>query len=151
MKMKFNSAAAKVGCGLLVGMFAPSVVHACACGCGVFDVGTSSMFPQGAGGMAYFGYDFQDQNRNWSGSSDAPAANNDDKEIRTDFFTLGAQYMFSSSWGAQLQVPFAYRYFKADDGGTTESTKWGSLGDIRVEGIYTGFAADLSSGVSFGL
>ncbi len=141
----------KSGCGLLVGILAPGVVHACACGCGVFDVGTSSMFPQGAGGTTYLSYAYQDQNRNWNGTSQASAANNDDKEIRTDFFNVGGQYMFNSSWGAQLQVPFAYRYFKAEDGGTTESTTWGSLGDIRVEGIYTGFAADLSTGVSFGL
>ena len=148
MKNKFNSAATvKAGCGLLAGILAPGVVHACACGCGVFDVGTSSMFPNGQGGMAFLQYDYQDQNRNWSGSSQAPAANNDDKEIRSDFVTVGLQYMFNSSWGVQAQVPFAYRYFKTADG----STSWGSLGDIRVEGIYTGFMADLSAGVTFGV
>jgi hypothetical protein len=148
MKNKFNSAATvKVGCGLLAGILAPGVVHACACGCGVFDVGTSSMFPNGQGGMAFLQYDYQDQNRNWSGSSQAPAANNDDKEIRSDFVTVGLQYMFNSSWGVQAQVPFAYRYFKTADG----STSWGSLGDIRIEGIYTGFMADLSAGVTFGV
>ena len=132
-------------------MLAPGVVHACACGCGVFDVGTSSMFPQGEGGMAYFSYAYQDQFRNWNGTSQAPSLNNDDKEIRTDFFSTGIQYMFNSSWGAQLQVPFAYRYFKTVDvAGNTVSTTWGSLGDIRAEGIYTGFAADQSTGVTFG-
>jgi hypothetical protein len=148
MKNKFNSAATvKAGCGLLAGLLAPGVVHACACGCGVFDVGTSSMFPNGQGGMAFLQYDYQDQNRNWSGSSQASAANNDDKEIKSDFVTVGLQYMFNSSWGVQAQVPFAYRYFKTADG----STSWGSLGDIRVEGIYTGFMADLSAGVTFGV
>ena len=148
MKNKFSSAAAvKVGCGLLAGILAPGVVHACACGCGVFDVGTSSMFPNGQGGMAFLQYDYQDQNRNWSGSSQAPAANNDDKVIRTDFVTAGLQYLFNSSWGVQAQVPFAYRYFKTADG----STSWGSLGDIRIEGIYTGFMADQSAGVTFGV
>jgi hypothetical protein len=105
------------------------------------------MFPNGQGGMAFLQYDYQDQNRNWSGSSQAPAANNDDKEIRSDFVTVGLQYMFNSSWGVQAQVPFAYRYFKTADG----STSWGSLGDIRVEGIYTGFMADQSAGVTFGV
>ena len=148
MRNKFNSAATvKAGCGLLEGILVPGVVHACACGCGVFDVGTSSMFPNGQGGMAFLQYDYQDQNRNWSGTSQAPAANNDDKEIRTDFVTAGLQYMFDSSWGVQAQVPFAYRYFKTADGNTT----WGSLGDIRVEGSYTGFMADLSAGVTFGV
>jgi hypothetical protein len=148
MKNKFNSAATvKAGCGLLAGILAPGVVHACACGCGVFDVGTSSMFPNGQGGMAFLQYDYQDQNRNWSGSSQAPAANNDDKEIKSDFVTVGLQYMFNSRWGVQAQVPFAYRYFKTADG----STSWGSLGDIRIEGIYTGFMADQSAGVTFGV
>jgi len=153
MKNKFNSAATvKVSCGLLAGILAPGVVHACACGCGVFDVGTSSMFPGGEGGMAFLQYDYQDQNRNWSGTSQAPAANNDDKEIRTDFVTAGLQYMFNSSWGLQVQVPFDYRYVKTkDDMGNIVSTSWGSLGDIRVEGIYTGFMADLSAGVTFGV
>jgi len=153
MKNKFNSAATvKVSCGLLAGILAPGVVHACACGCGVFDVGTSSMFPGGEGGMAFLQYDYQDQNRNWSGTSQALAANNDDKEIRTDFVTAGLQYMFNSSWGLQVQVPFDYRYFKTkDDMGNIVSTSWGSLGDIRVEGIYTGFMADLSAGVTFGV
>ena len=152
MKNKFNSAALKTGCGLLAAALAPSVGWACACGCGVFDVGTSSMFPGGEGGMAFLQYDYQDQNRNWSGTSQAPAANNDDKEIRTDFVTAGLQYMFNSSWGLQVQVPFDYRYFKTkDDMGNIVSTSWGSLGDIRVEGIYTGFMADLSAGVTFGV
>ena len=137
----------KIGGGLLAATLAPSMGWACACGCGVFDVGTSSMFPDGAGGTAFLQYDYQDQNRNWSGASQAPAANNDDKEIRTDFVTAGLQYMFNSSWGVQAEVPFAYRYFKTADGSTT----WGSLGDIRVEGIYIGLMADLSAGVTFGV
>ncbi len=148
---KLNSAVAvKIGSGVLAGMLAPGIIHACACGCGVFDVATSSMFPSGAGGTAYLGYAYQDQLHNWSGTSQAPAGKNDDKEIRTDFFNVGAQYMFDRSWGAQLEVPFAYRYFKSADGGGTRSTTWGSLGDIRIEGIYTGFSPDLSTGVTFG-
>jgi hypothetical protein len=148
---KFNSAV-KISGSLLVGMLAPSVVHACACGCGVFDVATSSMFPQGQGGMAFLQYDYQDQNRNWSGTSQAPAANNDDKELTTDFTTLGVQYMFNSSWGAQIEVPYDYRTFKTDTGGGNIATRnWSQLGDIRLEGIYTGFFADQSAGVTLGV
>jgi hypothetical protein len=151
MKNKFNSAV-KIGGGLLAGMLAPGVVHACACGCGVFDVATSSMFPDGEGGMAWLQYDYQDQNRNWSGSSQAPAANNDDKNLTTDFATLGVQYMFNSSWGAQIEVPYDYRSFKTDIGGGDIVTRnWSQLGDIRLEGIYTGFFADQSAGVTFGV
>src|ERR1019366_8635398 len=116
MKNRFNSAVTvKVTCGLLAGLLAPGQVLGCACGCGVFDVGTSSMFPSGPGGMMFINYDYQDQNRNWSGNSRAPAANNDDKEIRTHFVTVGTQYLFNPSWGLQLEVPFANRYFKTKD------------------------------------
>jgi hypothetical protein len=156
---KMNSAVVKMGCGLLAGMLAPGVVHACACGCGVFDVATSSMFPNGPGGMAYLQYDFQDQDRNWSGSSQAPSVNNPDKQIETDFVTAGLQYMFNSSWGLQLEVPFDYRTFKTvtanpnapNPGVSTATVNWGALGDIRLEGIYTGFLPDQSVGVTFGL
>jgi hypothetical protein len=154
---KNNSAVVKAGCGLLAGILAPSVVHACACGCGVFDVGGSSMIPNGQGGMAFLQYDYQDQNRNWSGFSQAPAANNGDKEIETHFITAGVQYMFNNNWGFKVEMPYDYRTFKtvtADQNvppGTVATVNWGALGDIRLEGIYTGFFADKSAGVSFGL
>ena len=143
-----------MGCGLLAGVLAPSVVHACACGCGVFDVATSSMLPNGQGGMAYLQYDFQDQSRNWSGTSMADAANNPDKEIKTDFITAGLQYMFNSNWGFQFELPYDYRTFKTTSnapGNPITTINWGALGDIRLEGIYTGFFADQSAGVTFGL
>jgi len=160
MKNKqINSAVVKMGSGLLAGMLAPGVVHACACGCGVFDVATSSMLPNGPGGMAYLQYDFQDQDRNWNGSSQAPSVNNPDKQIETDFITAGLQYMFNSNWGLQLEVPFDYRTFKTvtanpnapNPGVSTASVNWGALGDLRLEGIYTGFLPDQSVGVTFGL
>jgi hypothetical protein len=160
MKNKqINSAVVKMGSGLLAGMLAPGVVHACACGCGVFDVATSSMLPNGPGGMAYLQYDFQDQDRNWNGSSQAPSVNNPDKQIETDFITAGLQYMFNSNWGLQLEVPFDYRTFKTvtanpnapNPGVSTATVNWGALGDIRLEGIYTGFLPDQSVGVTFGL
>jgi len=110
------------------------------------------MLPKGQGGMAFVQYAYQNQNQNWSGSSEAPAENNDDKQIETDFVTFGMQYMFNDRWGAQLEVPSAYRFFKADDGtGNIVSHNWSQLGDIRIQGIYTGFFADLSAGVTFGL
>jgi len=146
-----------VGCGLLAGVLAPSVVHACACGCGVFDVATSSMLPNGQGGMAWLQYDYQDQNRNWSGYSQAPAANNGDKEIETHFITAGFQYMFNDSWGLKVEIPYDYRTFKTVTSNpnvpnnTVTTINWGALGDIRLEGIYTGFFADQSAGVTFGL
>ena len=149
----------KAGIGWLAGVLVPGAAFGCACGCGVFDVATSSMLPNGQGGMAWLQYDYQDQSHNWSGFSSAPAANNSDKEIETHFVTLGLQYMFNSSWGAQIELPYDYRKFttvtgnpKAPDPGVSTTTlNWASLGDIRLEGIYTGFFADQSVGVNFGL
>lgn len=152
MKNKKLNSAVKISGGLLVGLLTPSMVHACACGCGVFDVGGSSMFPEGQGGTAFLQYDYMDQNRNWNGTSESPAINNDDKEIETHFVTAGLQYMVNDSWGAQVEIPYDYRYFKGtDDNGNIASHSWGQLGDIKLEGIYTGFFADLSAGVTFGL
>ena len=95
-------AAAALGVALL----APSLARACACGCGVFDVGTGAMFPDGSGGMVFAEIDFMDQNKNWSGTSRAPADNNADKEIKTKFYTVGGQYMFNRSWGVSIDVPY---------------------------------------------
>ncbi len=137
---------------VLIGVCAPSFVYACACGCSVFDVGTSYMFPNGEGGMAFVQYGYQDQNRNWSDLSPAAAANNDDKEIQTHFVTLGLQYMFSQSWGMQAELPYDFRYFKAkDSGGNVVAQSWSQLGDLRVEGLYAGFLSDQSAGLTFGL
>ena len=144
-------------CGLLAGILAPGVAQACACGCGVFDVGASSMFPGGAGGMVYLQYDCQDQDRNWNGTAQAPASNNGDKQIETDFFIAGLQYMFNSRWGLQLEVPYDDRTFKTVTSNpnvpnnSITTINWGALGDIRLEGIYTGFFPDQSAGVTFGL
>ncbi len=58
----------------LLGALAPGFVLACACGCGVFDVGTAAMILTHPGGMLYLEDDYQDQNQNWVGSHAAPAA-----------------------------------------------------------------------------
>ena len=110
------------------------------------------MLPGGPGGMAFVQYDYQDQNRNWNGTAEAPAANNDDKKIETDFVTFGLQYMFNQKWGVQLEVPYDYRHFETDaGGGNIVSRNWSQPGDLRLEGLYTGFFADLSAGLAFGL
>lgn len=155
MKNRFVSVKMiKLGGLILAGVLAPSIARACACGCGVFDVGTSSMLPEGPGGMLFAEYDFQDQKWNWSNDSRAPAANNGDKEIKTDFMTLGMQYMFNRQWGAQIELPYDVRYFRGTGGASGSdivANKWGSFGDMRIEGIYTGFQPDMSAGVTFGL
>jgi hypothetical protein len=151
--MKNQNCITSIGVAFLLSMvLAPNFCRACACGCGIFEVGTSSMLPRGTGGTAYFEYDYQDQNVNWSGNGTASAANNDDKEIRTSFFTFGVQYMFNRDWGVQAQVPVADRFFKTTSDATNDivSMNWTTIGDVRIEGIYTGFSPDQSAGITFG-
>src|ERR1700722_1358967 len=142
MKIKILSFA------VLAAVLAPGAAWGCACGCGVFDVATQSMLPNGPGGMIFAEYNYMDKNMNWSNAKPAPAANNGDKEIITDFTTLGMQYMFNRSWGVQVELPYDFRHYEATAGG---SASWSTFGDVRLEGIYTGFSPDMSAGVTFGV
>lgn len=132
-------------------IFSPTPSLACACGCGVFDVGTASLFATGTGGVAFLEYDFMDQNRNWSGTSVAPAANNSDKDLRTNFMTAGIQYMFSHEWGVMAEVPYWDRSFSTDNGSGVQTFQHSALGDIRLRGVYSGFSDDMTTGVVFGV
>jgi hypothetical protein len=138
---------------LLAVLLTPQTARACACGCGVFEVGDLTMFPEDKGGMVYLEYDFQHQNHNFSGTSMAPAENNSDQRILTHFVTLGFQYMFTANWGVQIELPWVDRSFAtiSDVTGTLAKINWSGLGDMRVKGIYTGFLADHSLGVTLGL
>ena len=137
----------------LASLLVSTAALACACGCGVFDVGTSSMFPTGKGGTVFLEYDYLNQTRNWSGTSKAPPDDNEDKNIRTHFVTAGLQYMFSRSWGVQVEVPYWDRHFTTTDEDTGDRVSFdhSAFGDIRLRGIYTGFSDDLSTGVTFGV
>jgi len=135
--------------GLLL-ILAPRCAQACACGCGVFEVGSGLMFPLNLGGFAFFEYDYMNQNQNWSGTSKAPAANNDDKQIKTNFYNANFQYMFNRKWGVMVNVPYWNRFFETDDGGDLASYHYSSLGDMRVTGVYSGFSEDMSTGITFG-
>jgi hypothetical protein len=138
--------------GLLTFGVSPQAL-ACACGCSVFDVGTSSMMPTGQGGMANIGYDYMNQDRNWAGSASALAANNGDKRILTSFIAAGVQYMFDRRWGVQVEVPVWNRSFTTDVTGQSDIQTFDhtALGDIRLKGIYTGISADMSTGLIFGV
>ena len=135
----------------IASMFLPAAAMACACGCGVFDVGTGSVLAGGAGATVFGEFDFLNQRQNWHGTSEAPAADNEDKKIRTDFFTLGAQTMFNRSWGVMAQLPVWNRHFETADSGAVESFDHAAFGDVRLKGIYTGFSGDMSTGVTFGV
>jgi hypothetical protein len=142
------------GTAALAVMAATGEARGCACGCGVFDVATSDMFPKASGGMLYLMYDFSDQNHNWSETSPAPAWENGDKRIETQFTTYGLQYMFNTNWGIQAELPYDFRSFtttSAAPGSPIVTFNWGCFGDVRLQGIYTGFSADMSTGLTFGL
>jgi hypothetical protein len=136
----------------LIACAAPGAAAACACGCGVFDVATSEMFPTASGGMVFLEQDFMDQNQNWSGTSSAPADGNSDQRIRTNFWTLGGQYLFDRTWGVQVEVPYWERLFRTTtDSGAVADFTHSALGDVRLKAIYTGLSADLSTGLTFGV
>src|ERR1051325_7571626 len=84
-------------------------------------------------------------------TSSAPAAANEDKNIRTDFYTAGLQYMFDRDWGISVAVPYTDRLFITEDGGTLDAFHHQALGDVRLMGMYTGFSDDMSTGLTFGL
>jgi hypothetical protein len=111
------------------------------------------MFPTGEGAMAFVEYDFMNQNKNWSGNSSAPADNNDDKRIRTSFYTAGFQFVFADGWGVTAELPFWDRFFKTtdDDTGDIVGFKHAAIGDVRLQASYSGFSADRTTGVTFGV
>jgi hypothetical protein len=140
---------------ILASTLVPGLALACACGCGVFDVGTAAMILTHPGGMLYLEDDYQDQDQNWVGSHAAPAANNTDKEIETQFGGLGFDYNFNRDWGMSVKVPYWLRTFRTDIGTPQapdiQTYRHNAVGDLRVLGTYTGFSPDMSTGLSLGV
>ena len=135
----------------LLWLVAPTASWACACGCGIFEVGANAIMPSTSGTNLFVEYDFMDQNKNWSGTKSAPADDNDDKEIKTDFFTLGGQTMLNEDWSVMAQVPVSNRLFKTDDGAGVEAFTHAAFGDLRLKAIYTGFSSEKTTGAIFGV
>jgi len=141
------------------GGMAPEVASACACGCGVFDFGANSAFPNqsDSGWSAFFRYNYMDQNRNWEGNSSAPASDNPDKKIATSFFTFGGQYVINHDWGVMAEMPVYQRSFTSTGDGTAEpagqvfTSNMTDFGDLMLQGMYTGFSPDMSTGLTFGI
>ena len=134
----------------LIGL-TPSLTWACACGCSVFDVGTPSLIPNGAGGTVWFEYDFMNQYINWHATGPSSGVNNDDKQIKTDFLTMGGQYMFNRSWGLMLTVPYTIRTFRTQGtGDDINQYNHANFGDVRIWGMYTGLQEDMSLGLLAG-
>lgn len=150
-----STAALRLMSFTLASVLAPGFALACACGCGVFDVGTAAMIPTHPGGMVYLEDDYQDQDQNWVGSHAAPAANNTDKEIATHFGGVGLDYNFNRDWAISVKIPYWFRTFATDIGspGTPDvvTFKHNAIGDVRLLGTYTGISPDMSSGLSLGV
>jgi hypothetical protein len=140
---------------ILASTLLPGFAGACACGCGVFDVGTAAMILTHPGGMLYLEDDYQSQDQNWVGSHSAPAANNTDKEIQTNFGGVGLDYALNRDWAVSVKVPFWDRLFRTDIGSPgapdVQDYRHSALGDIRVLGTYTGISPDMSTGLSLGV
>lgn len=130
---------------------APLPLWACACGCGVFEVGGSDMLPQGSGTQLFYQASYLDQTDNWSGTSRAPAADNDDQHIRTLYQSVGLRHMFNRDWGFSVDLPYDERHFTTIDDGIPAVLNHGQIGDIRITGMYSGFSGDMSSGLTFGV
>jgi len=128
----------------------------CACGCSVFDVGGLDT-PQEAdhGGRVFFEFWSGDQTENYVGSSRVSSALNTDKEINTQWYNVGFEYMFNRQWGVMLRIPVVNRTLTtetdADFPGEIQSFNSRDIGDIEIMGIYTGFFQDMSTGLEVGV
>lgn len=146
---------------LILLSFLPAEAMACACGCSVFDVGSSALLPKEGdhGGAVYFEWDHSNQNMNWHNASKTSPGLNDDKRLATDWYVAGLNYMFNRDWGINVRIPSANRAFTTDNGTPADppladgiqTYRVSSLGDIEVTGMYTGFSDDLSKGIMLGL
>jgi hypothetical protein len=129
----------------------PSAVRACACGCGVFDVGGDTMIAGGAAHEVFVEYDYLDQTTNWNGAVRATAANNTDKKIKSNFLVIGGQVMINQDWSLMGELPVTNRAFRTTGPGSPTTFNAASLGDIRLMAVYTGLAKDMSIGLIAGV
>jgi hypothetical protein len=127
---------------------------ACACGCGVFEVGTSSMLPMDSGITGSIDYLYQDQNRNWSGTARAPAEDNPDRDIRTSVASLALQDVLSQAWSLRADIPYESRHFETTGGASGDDVvdlNYKGPGDMRVQAIYTGLTPGFVTGLTLGV
>ncbi len=146
---------------LLSAIMLPQAADACACGCGIFDLGAGvfSAMPQSDSGLTiWFRYDYMSQNRNWQHDSIAPAANNADKKIDTSFYTVGAEYMVDPDWIVMAELPVYDRTLTTTDDGTVfgppgslYTAHLTDLGDAQLSATYSGLSPDQSTGLTFGV
>jgi hypothetical protein len=119
-------------------------------GCRLCILGLDTLLPQTEGSSLSLAYELADQNRNWSGSSSAPAADNTDKLIRDAYYTAGGRFAFAPNWHVQIDVPFVARTFITDAAGPVETFRHAAFGDVQLTGHYSGLLEDGSLELAFG-
>lgn len=136
----------------------PTASFACACGCGVFDVGVGTMMSSDTSYSVWTRYAYVNQNQNWEGGSKASAADNNDKQINTSFYTVGGQYRISPAWTVMAELPIYQRQLTTTDDGTVFGAagsvytgKDSAPGDLQITTTYKGLSDDLSTGITFGV
>jgi len=139
-------------------MLTPVSAYACACGCGIFDAGITGVTPQDSdSGLSVFArFSTMDQDTNREHGHIASADDNTDKRIKTDFYTLGVNYVIGHKWMVMAELPMYHRNFTttgADTNGNPviESVPLTDLGDAMVRLTYSGFAEDMSTGLGVGI
>lgn len=144
--MPINKKAVAVAAVLLAVALYPQKSWACACGCGLFDVSTNTLYPEGAGGTASLEYNYMNQTDNFNGG------HNHDKRVTSTVVTPGVQYMFDRTWGLSLRMPLMARsVVEGHHGEPDAGNEAFGFGDVRISGVYTGLSADMSTGLEFGL
>jgi hypothetical protein len=149
---------------LMATVLMPANAYACACGCGIFDVGANVLagMPSESdrGFSVWFRYSYMNQNQNWEGTSKALASDNGDKWINTSFYVIGAEYRINPSWTVMAELPAYDRQLVTTDDpqgsvtGIPNDVYQGTdvaLGDLQLTAMYTGLSVDMSTGLTFGV
>jgi hypothetical protein len=94
-----------------------------------------------------------DQNHNMAGTRSSPDANNEDKQIRSNFIVAGVQYTINQNWGVMVDLPMTNRLFRTENDDDTGVDRFDhtAFGDIRLMGVYTGLSPDMSTGLIAGV
>ncbi len=143
---------------VMLAAMTPASAMACACGCGIFDSGVTGITPQDSdSGLSVFArYSTMDQDTNREAGHVASADDNSDKRIKTDFYTVGLNYVIGHKWMIMAELPMVHRSFTttgADANGNpvVETVPLTDLGDAMVRLTYTGLAPDMSTGLGIGI
>ena len=142
----------------LLATVAPVSAMACACGCGIFDAGITGITPPDSdSGLSVFArFSVMDQKTNREQGHIAGAADNTDLRIKTDFYTVGANYVIKHKWMIMAELPLYSRKFTttaADAQGNpvVETAPLTDLGDAMLRVTYAGFSSDMATGLGVGI